>query len=53
MTRGGGTPDTAHSSIASSPTAVRTTALTADTDGGSAWARGEYMKPATPKPGLQ
>lgn len=43
MTRGGGTPDAAHSSTASSPTAVRTTALTADTDGGSVWTRGENM----------
>lgn len=50
MTRGGGTPDAAHSSTACSPTAVRTTALTADTDGGSVWARGENMGLATLRP---
>lgn len=52
MTRGGGTPDAAHNSTASSPTAVRTTALTADTDGGSVWARGENMGLATLRPDL-
>lgn len=52
MIRGRGTPDTTHISTASSPTAVRTTALTAETEGGSVWARGGKMELATQKPDL-
>lgn len=46
MTRGGGTPDASHVSTASSPTAASTTALTAETDGGSVWGQMGNLGPA-------